>query len=272
MKAPAFQCYPKDYLSDEKVALMDLRQEGAYWRLLMHQWLEGSVPADVAALSRICRVSPREMSRIWPGVAPCFPPTEQPGRLANPRMERGRREQDAFRQERSESGRKGGRATAQLLHKDGSATSSAAPEPPAEPKPAVCSLLSAQTDTSAEAADTHEPTEGDEATELLTYWSERTNTRLRSKAVRKAVLARVRRLLAGGAKPADLRACVDFALVDEFYVAKGYAKQPEVIWKNAERVQGLAQKMEAPPPDERRPDRGPTLDEMLAEAGMKRSA
>lgn len=108
MKRPAFQFYPKDYESDENVKLMSLEQEGAYLRLLCHAWLHGSIPEEVGPLARICRVSRRKMAGLWPGVRLCFEPRD--GRLVNPRMERDRADLDAFRRERSESGRRGARS------------------------------------------------------------------------------------------------------------------------------------------------------------------
>lgn len=105
-KAPAFQFYPKDYESDENVKMMSLEQEGAFLRLLCHSWLHGSIPSEVAALAKICRVPPSKMARLWPGVAPCF--TEKTaGRMVNPRQERDRAAQEQHRAERAEAGKRG---------------------------------------------------------------------------------------------------------------------------------------------------------------------
>jgi len=85
---------------------------------------------------------------------------------------------------------------------------------------------------------------------LVNWWAERTNTKLRSRgakdsAVARAAIARAARLLKAGATPEDLRGAVEFALADDFYSAKGYAKQTAVVWKSAERVEQLAAKWEA---------------------------
>lgn len=53
IKSPAFQFYPKDWISDAKVCELSLEEEGAYIRLLSHCWLEGSIPADPARCARI---------------------------------------------------------------------------------------------------------------------------------------------------------------------------------------------------------------------------
>lgn len=141
-KAPAFPIYTKDYDTDEKVILMDLAQEGAFGRLLRHQWREGSIPADVASLAVICRVPLAKMQRVWAGrLASCFEPLEgAEGRLVNRKAEKVRQSQNAFHEERAESGRRG--AEARKRNKEdssasGSATGSAVKEPSANGQPAV---------------------------------------------------------------------------------------------------------------------------------------
>ena len=46
MKSPAFQFYPSDYTSSQRVRLLTLEEEGAYINLLCSCWLHGSIPAD----------------------------------------------------------------------------------------------------------------------------------------------------------------------------------------------------------------------------------
>ncbi len=77
------------------------------------------------------------------------------------------------------------------------------------------------------------------AVEVYAYWMERTRTSPRTKKAREAALTRISARLAEGYGPADLKRCVDFAMYDEFYVAHGYYKQPDVIWRNGERVQSI---------------------------------
>lgn len=99
MKAPspAFSVYPKDVDSDETCKLMDLEQFGAYWRLLLHAWIEGSIPADRTVLTRLLGVNPRAFARIWPGVAPCWRQSpDDPKRLVQLRQEQQRLQQLAF--------------------------------------------------------------------------------------------------------------------------------------------------------------------------------
>jgi len=110
-KAPAFQFYPKDFLTDVNVASMTLHELGAYTKLLCLCWLEGSLPAEVDALARLCRVSPTCFGRLWPALAPCF--TVVNGRLIQGRLERERQKQEAYRALKVEAGRKGGRPKAE---------------------------------------------------------------------------------------------------------------------------------------------------------------
>lgn len=77
------------------------------------------------------------------------------------------------------------------------------------------------------------------ATEVLDYWQERTRTTIRSGKVRDSILSRISRRLDEGFGPEDLKRCVEFALVDEFYAERGYYKHPDVIWRNGERVQSI---------------------------------
>lgn len=71
------------------------------------------------------------------------------------------------------------------------------------------------------------------------HWSAKTETSLRAPGPKAAVRKRIRQRLKEGFTAADLCTVVDFALRDEFYREKGYPKNTEVLWKNAERVQSL---------------------------------
>lgn len=144
-KSPAYQRYPKDYLSDENVALMTLEQEGAYNRLMDYCWLQRSIPADLASLAALCRVPAEAMERIWPGVEKCF--RRQGERYVHPRLDLERRKQEARRKAKSEAGKAGAKAkwenaengTANIL-------------PMANDSFAVCSLQSASAIASPEVA------------------------------------------------------------------------------------------------------------------------
>src|SRR5258708_15868949 len=110
-KAPAFQFYPKDFYSDEHVQLMSLSQEGAYMRLLSHQFLHGSIPIEMREISKILRVKGPEGKRLWNGIKPCFQiHPEEPGRLVNPRMYRDQLSALKFRAARAKSGKYGAKS------------------------------------------------------------------------------------------------------------------------------------------------------------------
>ena len=52
-KAPAFQFYAGDFLSDLKVASMNMEERGIYITLLAYSWLENGLPADPEKLARL---------------------------------------------------------------------------------------------------------------------------------------------------------------------------------------------------------------------------
>lgn len=103
-KSPAFQFYPKDFLTDEKQVVMSLAEAGAYIRLLSKCWLEGSLPADLAQLARLCGATRRQMKEMWPALGRCFQETED-GRLRHGRLDREREKQETYRQRQSDHGR-----------------------------------------------------------------------------------------------------------------------------------------------------------------------
>ena len=47
-KLPWFQFWGRDFFEDERVKLMSNAQIGMYLKLLQHQWIEGSVPLNIA--------------------------------------------------------------------------------------------------------------------------------------------------------------------------------------------------------------------------------
>lgn len=107
MKQPWYPWYARDFAADEPVLLMTLEAEGAYRRLLDHQWLHGSIPDDLKQLGVICKnTPPARMKKLWSAIRPCFAESE-PGRLVNPKLERVREEQEEFHERRSRAGRKG---------------------------------------------------------------------------------------------------------------------------------------------------------------------
>lgn len=127
-KSPAFQFYPKDFLSSDSVSLMTSEQVGAYVMLLCHAWLKPEgLPGAMSSLAKLSRVSQARFTRcIWPALVTCFQQTES-GHWINLRLERERAAQEAHRSERSQSGKRGA-ATRWKAQQDGSANSLAIQE------------------------------------------------------------------------------------------------------------------------------------------------
>lgn len=106
--SPAFQFYPKEFLSSSKVMAMSLAERGAYITLLSVEWLDGSLPNDVNSLARLLAIPERKFQAIWQQhLAACF--VERDGRLINERLERVRAEQEAYREQQKLNGARGGR-------------------------------------------------------------------------------------------------------------------------------------------------------------------
>lgn len=138
VKSPAFQFYPKDFLADESVDLMDNRQTGCYIRLLCKCWIEGSIPADITKIAKLCREDPSIMAELWTAIRSRFVELpDQPDRLVNPRLAEERKKQEEYQTERASSGAKGAKArwdkrstqSATDSSPDGSANGSAIEQP-----------------------------------------------------------------------------------------------------------------------------------------------
>lgn len=105
---PAFQFYPGDFLSSDKVSRMSLAEMGAYITLLCHAWLAHGLPNDHAQIARYVRLSTSRLKRLWAGpLGECF--VLKGGRLVNPKQERIRADLFAFIDKQAANGRRGGR-------------------------------------------------------------------------------------------------------------------------------------------------------------------
>ncbi len=133
-QSPAFQFYPKDFMTDVHVVAMTLAERGAYITLLCLCWMERSLPVDLVALARLCGVSKGAFMRLWPALEPCF--TILDGRLVQPRIERERRKQETYRAMKAEAGRKGGRPKAEAKQRlSRSQANKSPPSPSPSPSP-----------------------------------------------------------------------------------------------------------------------------------------
>lgn len=111
-KAPAFQFYPKDFLTDGNVTGMSLQERGAYITLICLCWLDGSIAAEPSKLARSCGVPLTAFRRLWPALEPCFRASgSDAARLVHPRLEKERAKQEHFRRRNSDNGKQGGRPT-----------------------------------------------------------------------------------------------------------------------------------------------------------------
>lgn len=109
---PAYQWYPKEFLSSSRVARMTLEAEGAYRRLLDYQWMDGSLPDDMDELASLCRVTTSKMRILWRAVGCCFDALDgYPGRLVNPRLEAVRRDMTEFIESKRKAGQAGAAKT-----------------------------------------------------------------------------------------------------------------------------------------------------------------
>jgi uncharacterized protein YdaU (DUF1376 family) len=116
MKSPAFQWYPTDYLSSQRVQMMTLEQEGAYCRLLWYCWQHGTIPSDPKEAARL--IGKGASTTLARSVLGMFLPAKIPGRLMHDRLQQEREKQELWRRKSSEGGRK----SAEMRSKGGSTT------------------------------------------------------------------------------------------------------------------------------------------------------
>lgn len=106
-RPPAFMFYARDWLVD--TARMTLEEEGAYARLLAHQWIEGPLPADLRQLARILGVGVKKMASLWATLGKHFPKVNADA-IANRRLEDERRKQVEYREMQAKRGQASAKA------------------------------------------------------------------------------------------------------------------------------------------------------------------
>lgn len=107
-KAPAFQMYADQFLTDENQVVMSLEQVGAYARLMCYCWREITIPDDPAKLARMVGTTPARMKKLWPGIRVCFcPDSSGEKRLRHARLDVERAKQQEWRETQSENGKRG---------------------------------------------------------------------------------------------------------------------------------------------------------------------
>lgn len=166
-KAPAFQLYPADYLTDEHYLALSKEQRGIFWDLLGLIWLNptSGVRADVAILARANGYTTRRFARLWnAGLSLMFEVRD--GLLVNRRLERERQAQAANRQKRLDAGKLGNAAKAEKRRKKTRGGTKAGE--------ANASVLDAQCDPADDAMRTH-CEYGDDAIGTLSSLDSRTS-------------------------------------------------------------------------------------------------
>jgi len=111
-KSPAFQFYPRDYLSDPNVVAMTNAERGMYMTLLCLCWIDQSIPADPAELARLVGCRQKRFVEVWNlRLQRCFSRRDD-GRLIQKRLELERGKQKTFSELQTRRGRAGGLAKA----------------------------------------------------------------------------------------------------------------------------------------------------------------
>ena len=105
MKAPAFQLYAADFYMD--TAGWTAAEVGAYFRLLMHEWVNGPLPADNSSRARIAGVDVRNMQKMWSAVIAKKFTADIAGMYVNSRLESTREEQQEYSKNQRDRGIKG---------------------------------------------------------------------------------------------------------------------------------------------------------------------
>ena len=132
-KSPAFQFYPKDWLSDARVRAMGREARGVYIDLLALYWNEGGLPSDTEQLARIAGVPHRTFERLWTLIAPCFGITGPA--LASKRLDREKAKQTEYRNAQALKGQKSAKSRLSNKTDEPRLESGSSPvEPRLEPK------------------------------------------------------------------------------------------------------------------------------------------
>ena len=103
-KAPAFQFYPKDWLTDSDVVCMSMAQKGAYITLICYCWKEDKLPNNPDYIRKLLGNVPK-WKTLWNGIKHKF--EIQGDYLIHPRLEKERLKQEEHRKKKSIAGKIG---------------------------------------------------------------------------------------------------------------------------------------------------------------------
>jgi len=112
-KSPAFQFYPKDYLSNINVILMSNQARGCYITLMCHEWeAQGKgITNNIEELAKVCCENVDDLTMLWASIEMCFKPHPKDStKLIHPRLEKERKKQKDNRKKRASAGKKGAKA------------------------------------------------------------------------------------------------------------------------------------------------------------------
>jgi len=158
-KPPAFQFYPKDWLSDSNVIAMSRETEGDYIRLLATCWLEGSIPREPRALIKLLKL-PTDIDEPYDldFVEKCFQvdPKDET-KLIHKRLKKELKKQKNWRKKSSDGGKKSAK-----LRKEKALLASTVVEPPLQPNGNTSSSSSSSSSSS---KNTHK-TDGEKLKEI----------------------------------------------------------------------------------------------------------
>lgn len=126
-KAPAFQFYAADWLSDANVISINEAEEGRYIRLLSICWKEGHLPNSPEQLVKLLKGGAVlvegwfDLVRVW-----FKPKHDDPSKLIHPRLEIEREKQRKWREKSSKGGKKSGVSRSKSNRTKGGSTNSQA--------------------------------------------------------------------------------------------------------------------------------------------------
>src|SRR6185295_8232743 len=100
-KSPSFQLYPKQFLGDDKVMLMDWDAQGMHFHLMCISWQQdqpGTLPNEEIIIRRWCKnPSAKTWKRVWPQIKKSWQvSTKNPFKLFSRALVREHKKQRAF--------------------------------------------------------------------------------------------------------------------------------------------------------------------------------
>lgn len=103
-RSPAYQRYPADILANRHMSAMTNEEWGAYDRLCLHIWREGSLPFDEEELAKILKITTKKFRRLWLAMEKIFHLEDD--EITSPELDEQRRRQAEWRRKSAEGGRK----------------------------------------------------------------------------------------------------------------------------------------------------------------------